>query len=99
MSAITGEQGQPPRSLFRPRGATPATAHPICHEPASSEDLADFLPHKILVISDAWAPQVNGVVRSYENIARVLRSQGRTMEVIGPGNFVTLRTMSRKPSD
>ena len=48
------------------------------------------LPERTLIVSDAWAPQVNGVVRSYENIARVLRGQGRRVEVIGPADFATM---------
>ncbi|MGY6410398.1 MAG: glycosyltransferase family 4 protein [Alkalilacustris sp.] len=48
------------------------------------------LPERIVIVSDAWAPQVNGVVRSYEAIARVLRGWGRRVEVIGPDAFATL---------
>jgi glycosyltransferase involved in cell wall biosynthesis len=45
------------------------------------------LPRRILIVSDAWAPQVNGVVRSYEHILRQLRTDGCTVEVIGPDGF------------
>ncbi|MGY6635147.1 MAG: glycosyltransferase family 4 protein [Alkalilacustris sp.] len=47
-------------------------------------------PAPILIVSDAWTPQVNGVVRSYQNIARVLRDRGDAVEVIGPEAFATL---------
>lgn len=42
---------------------------------------------KVLVISDAWYPQVNGVVRTYEHIGEELQKLGHTMEVIGPRDF------------
>ncbi|MEM9469378.1 MAG: glycosyltransferase family 1 protein [Pseudomonadota bacterium] len=42
---------------------------------------------KILIISDAWYPQVNGVVRTYEHIQRVLNGQGHDIKVIGPDDF------------
>ncbi|WP_201155949.1 glycosyltransferase [Rhodobaculum claviforme] len=61
------------------------------HAPALPPDAGGAgLPGRILIVSDAWAPQVNGVVRSYENIARVLCGQGRVVKVIGPADFVTL---------
>lgn len=41
---------------------------------------------KILVISDAWAPQVNGVVRTYENLALALAKLGHQMDVLGPND-------------
>ena len=42
---------------------------------------------KILIISDAWQPQVNGVVRTYENIAEELHNMGHDVLVIGPADF------------
>ena len=42
---------------------------------------------KILVISDAWYPQLNGVVRTYEHLMEELQKLGHTMEVIGPRDF------------
>lgn len=42
---------------------------------------------KVLIISDAWHPQVNGVVRTYEFLSRELENSGHTVEVIGPANF------------
>lgn len=44
-------------------------------------------PFKILIISDAWHPQVNGVVRTYENIGEELEKRGHTITVIGPADF------------
>ncbi|MEK7801887.1 MAG: glycosyltransferase, partial [Pseudomonadota bacterium] len=39
---------------------------------------------KILVISDAWTPQINGVVRTYQNLALALEKLGHQMDVLGP---------------
>ena len=48
------------------------------------------LPARILIISDAWKPQVNGVVRTLETISEALRALGHTVDVIGPDRFRTL---------
>jgi glycosyltransferase involved in cell wall biosynthesis len=45
---------------------------------------------RILVVSDAWHPQVNGVVRTMETVLRHLRAGGDVVEVIGPGEFRSL---------
>ncbi|TCP42892.1 glycosyltransferase family 4 protein [Rhodovulum marinum] len=45
------------------------------------------LPRRILIVSDAWAPQVNGVVRTYENIIRQFDGTDCEMRVIGPADF------------
>ena len=42
---------------------------------------------KILVISDAWHPQVNGVVRTYEHLQTEVEKNGHQFKVIGPGDF------------
>lgn len=42
---------------------------------------------KILIISDAWRPQINGVVRTYEYISAELEKMGHTVKVIGPADF------------
>ncbi|MBI1301696.1 MAG: glycosyltransferase [Alphaproteobacteria bacterium] len=42
---------------------------------------------KVLIISDAWHPQVNGVVRTYESLTKALRRKGLVTDVIGPANF------------
>lgn len=42
---------------------------------------------KVLIISDAWHPQVNGVVRTYEYLVRELNANGFTTKVIGPADF------------
>lgn len=39
---------------------------------------------KILIVSDAWTPQVNGVVRTLESMLRELTRMGHQVRVIGP---------------
>ncbi len=45
---------------------------------------------RILIISDAWEPQVNGVVRCYQHLTREWRAMGHEVRVIGPAEFTTL---------
>lgn len=42
---------------------------------------------RILIVSDAWHPQVNGVVRTLTKTTEVLRARGHDVEVIGPERF------------
>ena len=42
---------------------------------------------KILIISDAWHPQINGVVRTYEHLSHELENLGHQVKVIGPSDF------------
>ena len=45
---------------------------------------------KLLLISDAWEPQVNGVVRTLRTVLGELRKEGHTIEVVHPGLFKTV---------
>lgn len=45
--------------------------------------------HRILIVTDAWAPQVNGVVRTLSTVVEELRAMGHVVEVIGPDRFRT----------
>jgi glycosyltransferase involved in cell wall biosynthesis len=47
-------------------------------------------PARLLIISDAWLPQVNGVVRTLQTVAAELTAMGHVVEVIGPDRFRTL---------
>ena len=42
---------------------------------------------KLVIITDAWRPQVNGVVRTLERVSAELTAMGDTVEVIGPDRF------------
>jgi len=44
---------------------------------------------RILVVSDAWHPQVNGVVRTLDTTRRELEAMGHAVEVVGPDRFRT----------
>ena len=46
-------------------------------------------PMRILVATDAWEPQVNGVVRTLTRVVSELQAMGHTVEVIHPGQFKT----------
>ena len=42
---------------------------------------------KLVLVTDAWAPQVNGVVRTLQETIRLLERAGHRVEVISPGGF------------
>lgn len=46
-----------------------------------------FNPKRILIVTDAWKPQVNGVVRTMEATVEVLRSRGHDVRLITPDMF------------
>ena len=45
---------------------------------------------RLALVTDAWFPQVNGVVRTLDTVARVLRQEGHEVEVIGHEGFRTV---------
>lgn len=50
-----------------------------------------FSPKRILIVSDAWRPQVNGVVTTLEQTARALsRANGFELRFITPDQFRTI---------
>ena len=44
----------------------------------------------IMIVTDAWAPQVNGVVRTLQSTARELQAMGHTVDFLTPKEFSTL---------
>ncbi len=52
--------------------------------------MAGTAPMRLLVVTDAWHPQVNGVVRTVDTVLHHLLRGGDTVEVIGPDRFRTL---------
>jgi glycosyltransferase involved in cell wall biosynthesis len=42
---------------------------------------------RILLATDAWVPQINGVVRTYQRLAHELKLIGSELVVLGPENF------------
>lgn len=45
---------------------------------------------RILIVTDAWLPQVNGVVRTYQTLARELAAIGHETRFVTPQDFRTL---------
>lgn len=46
--------------------------------------------HRIMIVTDAWLPQVNGVVRTLTTVVGELRAMGHVVEVIAPDRFRTI---------
>ncbi len=46
--------------------------------------------NRVLIVSDAWVPQVNGVVRTLRTVAAEIRAMGKAVEIIGPEHFNTM---------
>lgn len=44
---------------------------------------------RILIATDAWHPQVNGVVRTLDTTATALRAAGDVVEVVEPSSYLT----------
>lgn len=42
---------------------------------------------RIVIVTDAWTPQVNGVVRTYQTLKGVMEGMGHGVEFITPGQF------------
>jgi glycosyltransferase involved in cell wall biosynthesis len=55
----------------------------VLHQPESKLN-------RILIVTDAWAPQVNGVVRTLRTITEEMRAMGKVVEIIGPDRFNTI---------
>lgn len=45
---------------------------------------------RIALVTDAWAPQVNGVVRTLSSVTAHLRARGHEVQVIAPSDFRSL---------
>ena len=45
---------------------------------------------RILIVSDAWRPQINGVVRTFERMLEYADDVGVEMDVLGPDRFRTI---------
>lgn len=52
-------------------------------------DVAVF-PHRIAIVTDAWTPQMNGVVRTLTMTGDDLRARGHDVMVIAPDQFASL---------
>ena len=72
---------QPPLWIVLRRGARRARAS------ESSAAAMAQTPKRILIVSDAWRPQVNGVVRTLEATVESLRAHGHEVRLITPDQF------------
>jgi glycosyltransferase involved in cell wall biosynthesis len=45
---------------------------------------------RILIVTDAWYPQTNGVVRCLDNVGRELRGRGESIDYLTPDRFWTV---------
>ena len=48
------------------------------------------VPAHIAIVTDAWEPQVNGVVRTLSTVTALLRERGHTVSLIAPDQFRSL---------
>jgi glycosyltransferase involved in cell wall biosynthesis len=62
----------------------------LLRQPESDPLLAFPGLSRILIVSDAWTPQVNGVVRTLRTVTDELRAMGLVVEVVGPDRFKTV---------
>jgi len=47
-------------------------------------------PLRIALVTDAWAPQVNGVVRTLSSVTQVLRGWGHEITIISPDQYASV---------
>jgi len=66
--------------------AAPPAPSPV----AAPETSAAASGTPVTIVSDAWLPQINGVVRTLERTARDLTALGHPTDVIGPDRFRTI---------
>lgn len=65
-------------------GPTRIDASPQIDFPEAAKKLT------VVIVSDAWKPQMNGVVRTLEMTANSLRSMGHEVHIIGPDSYFSL---------
>ena len=56
---------------------------------------------KIALVSDAWVPQVNGVVRTFQSIIPILENKGFEIKILHPemyNNFPTILLATYDPT-
>ena len=45
---------------------------------------------KVMIVTDAWSPQVNGVVRTLSTTRREMEAMGHRVDILSPLEFRTL---------
>lgn len=56
----------------------------------ASAAAAGAVPERLVIVTDAWHPQVNGVVRSIENTNRELARMGVEVSMVTPERFASI---------
>ncbi len=87
-----GLAGPAARAPEPPPAAAPPAKSPAQRMWEPAQAAADDVqrPMRILLATDAWEPQVNGVVRTLTRVVKELRELGHEVEVIRPDQFKTL---------
>lgn len=67
----------------------PNTQQPAAND-AVGPDSAQSRLLRILIVTDAWSPQVNGVVRTLETLGEELRKMGHAVLYVTPKDFSTI---------
>lgn len=55
-----------------------------------ARDVAAIPGRRLVIVSDAWFPQINGVVRTLDRTRQELEAMGLDVHVIGPDRFRTI---------
>ena len=55
--------------------------------PDMAPESAEKLPVRVMLVTDAWEPQVNGVVRTLSSTMRELKAMGCEIEVVSPADY------------
>lgn len=64
----------------------PAPRASIAPIGVSSQAALDELPARIMLVTDAWEPQMNGVVRTLQRTVKELRAMGCEVEIVSPAD-------------
>jgi glycosyltransferase involved in cell wall biosynthesis len=59
-------------------------------QPAAAQPTPQGEPVKVMIVTDAWEPQVNGVVRTLTQTRRELEAMGHIVDMITPLEFKTV---------
>jgi glycosyltransferase involved in cell wall biosynthesis len=57
---------------------------------SAAEQVSDAAPMRVLLVTDTWAPQINGVVRTIEQIVKAAPRFGAEVELLTPERFRTV---------
>lgn len=55
-------------------------------KPANGPTPGEERPHRIMLVTDAWEPQVNGVVRTLSRVVGELKAMGCEIEIVSPAD-------------